>query len=37
MNEQKSLLDSIIEMLKEASEKQLKLIYWAVFEITKKR
>lgn len=37
MKEQKSLLDSIIEMLKTASEKQLKLIYWAVFEITKKR
>ena len=37
MNEQRSLLDSIIEMLKRASEEQLKLIYWAVFEITKKR
>ena len=37
MNEKKSLLDSIIEMLKEANEKQLKLIYWAVFEIIKRR
>ena len=37
MNEQISLLDSIIEMLKRASKEQLKLIYWAVFEITKKR
>lgn len=37
MNGQVSLLDSIIEMLKKASEKQLKLIYWVVSEITKKR
>ena len=37
MNEQMPLLDRIIEMIKAASEKQLKLIYWAVFEITKKR